>query len=291
MYYKLIKDKTVVGVASSYDMRRYQKKHNLILACTEDFAEYIECEGVLYHTDWMSPIITESVEFANADIYRIEKDEYDALNKAIDSGEDVTIEDEVQPEPEPEEVDPVVEVTVEYVREKKLREVSNACSSAIVGGFDIALSDGATHHFSLSVQDQMNMNLLVDMVKAGADSVPYHADGEIEKNYIPDDIYAICNAATKHRFYHVSYHNSLKNYVNTLDSIEEISAVEYGMEIPSECKNSSFKDIVSGNTSFNVYNAESIYKDDAGNKYSVSINTDGAMQANIIESAGGELFI
>lgn len=292
MYYKIIKDSTFIGVATSYDMRRYQAKHNLILACNEDSAEYIHCGAVLYRSDWMKPVITDKVEAVDADVFSISLEEYESLYEAIESGEDIIVEEEEPPvQDEPEYTDPIEEITVEYVKSKKLKEIANACSSAIELGFDTLLSDGVSHHFSMTIQDQMNINTIIDMAKAGIDYIPYHADGEVERNYPQEDIFTIGNASAKHRFYNISYHNSLKQYVSSLDTIEEISAVSYGMVIPKEFINSSLRDIEAGNTSFDIYTSNNVYKDTVGNKYNMIVDDNGDIHTNIIESASGELFI
>lgn len=40
-----------------------------------------------------------------------------------------------------------------YVLQKKLREMSEACQQSIEYGFDVVLSDGKVHHFSLTLVD------------------------------------------------------------------------------------------------------------------------------------------
>lgn len=57
-------------------------------------------------------------------------------------------------------------------------------------------TDGETHHFSLTTQDQLNLITLSAMVSQGAEQVPYHADGELCKFYSVSDMLAIINQAT-----------------------------------------------------------------------------------------------
>ena len=72
------------------------------------------------------------------------------------------------------------------------------------------------------------------MIAAGATSIPYHADGELCKYYTADDMANITAMATAHKTYHTSYYNSLRNWVNALSTIEEISSIQYGMIVPEE---------------------------------------------------------
>ena len=45
-----------VGAVSSENMRRWQKKHGILLSCTEQEAQFAEYEGTLYHAPWMVPV-------------------------------------------------------------------------------------------------------------------------------------------------------------------------------------------------------------------------------------------
>lgn len=118
----------------------------------------------------------------------------------------------------------------------KIKEMSGICESTITNGFDIVLSDGKSHHFSLSVQDQLNLITLSTMLASGEEYIPYHADGELCKAYSLEDASAIITTATNFKTYHITYFNSLKAYINSLKSIKTVSAVTYGMEIPDKYK-------------------------------------------------------
>ena len=70
------------------------------------------------------------------------------------------------------------------------------------------------------------------MIESGETALPYHADGELCRFYSVEDINLIINTATKHKTYHITYFNSLKAYINSLNSIEDISNIFYGVAIP-----------------------------------------------------------
>lgn len=129
------------------------------------------------------------------------------------------------------------EIAIEYTditQEEVIAAMSDACNQAIVSGVDVTLSDGGTYHFGLSIEDQINMMNLQSMVLSGAESVPYHADGAGCRYYSADDFNKIAEAATAWKLYHESYFNSLREYIKSLDTNEELGNVEYGMEIPEE---------------------------------------------------------
>jgi hypothetical protein len=72
--------------------------------------------------------------------------------------------------------------TLEFIRTSKIKEMSYTCKNMIENGFDIVLSDGENHHFSLSEQDQLNLLILSTKIASG-ENVSYHADGELSKFY------------------------------------------------------------------------------------------------------------
>jgi hypothetical protein len=40
--------------------------------------------------------------------------------------------------------------------------------------------------------------------------------------------------ATQFKMYHTTYYNALKAYINSITNLEELSNIEYGMELPEE---------------------------------------------------------
>jgi len=136
------------------------------------------------------------------------------------------------------------ETPLNDVKEVKLKDLSDACHTAIVSGFDVKLADGEYHHFSLTVEDQLNINSLYGMIAAGAEQVPYHADGEPCRYFTAEEFTAIVQAATAHKTYHESYYNSLKSYVDSKRTEAGIFAIEYGTEIPAQYQSDVMKALI-----------------------------------------------
>ena len=248
-YYKLVVENRVIGAVSSDDFRRYLSKHRVILVADEANGSYIELNGDFYRDNWMLPPTDSVIQFTEAKVLSITEEEYNALKQAEESGEDLPVEEEepveeVYEEPAEEEVDPITEATIEYVRDKKIKAMSAACNHTIVGGFDIALSDGETHHFSLTTQDQLNFISLASMIANGETEIPYHADGELCVFYSAEDMSAVIEEATNFKTYHVTYFNSLRNYIQSLDDIEVIAAIVYGAEIPEQYQSDVLKALI-----------------------------------------------
>lgn len=235
-YYKIIADGEFIGVGNSTNMICYQVKHNIILGCSEKKAEYIICDEKLYRADWMLPVNPMSTKYSytKAEVIAIEEEEYNALVSAIEKNEEIVIEPETPVEEAPEYIDPNEVITVDYVKNAKIAEMSNTCNKVITNGFDVTLSDGNSYHFSLTTQDQLNLITLSSMVASGETQIPYHADGELCRFYSAEDINIIITTATQFKTYQVSYFNALKAYIESMTDIETIGAVVYGIEIPAE---------------------------------------------------------
>lgn len=133
------------------------------------------------------------------------------------------------------------ESPLEDAKAKKIADMSDACRNAIIAGFDAVLSDGKTHHFSMTIEDQLNINALYGLLASGMERVPYHADGEVCEYFSAEDFGAIVQAATAHKTYHESYFNSLKAYIASKRTAASVNAIEYGTEIPEQYQSDVLK--------------------------------------------------
>lgn len=120
-----------------------------------------------------------------------------------------------------------------FIKTAKLSEISAACNAVIVAGVDLELDEGAVH-FNLSVEDQSNIANLFRVVELGGTEFPYQADGGVCRIYTAAEITQIYVAAQTLITTQTTYHNTLKAYVQSLESAEEIGSVAYGMELPAE---------------------------------------------------------
>ncbi len=150
-YYKIIVGTNIVGVASDANFRKYDAGHRMIFSCTVDEAEFIEANGVFYKDTWFK--VTENYPYyTEANVVAIDNEEYAILEKAFETQEQI----EIEPEEEPGasyESPPEPDITVEFVKDVKIKEMSKACHDMIAAGFDVVLSDGLNHHFSLELED------------------------------------------------------------------------------------------------------------------------------------------
>lgn len=128
-----------------------------------------------------------------------------------------------------EQPDPVIQI-----KEAKLNELSDICNSMIDTGLDVQLSDNSTKHFTYTLADQANVSEMFTAVMAGATEYPYHADGESCMMYSAGDIITIYSTLSSMKTGQITYQNQLKQYVKTLNTVEDIEAVTYGQELTGE---------------------------------------------------------
>ena len=236
-YYKIIFDSNIIGVSTSDNCVRFQAKHAMLERVGDEQAEYIECAGKLYHAQWMQPIKTALYDYEIATVITIQEQEYNILVPAVETAP-IPYE-EVTEVVVPVMVNPLDEITLEYVRAAKINEMSQMCRRTIEEGFDLELR-GENHHFSLDTQDQLNLITLSAMAQTQS-LIPYHADGEECIFYTNEEINEIAQTANAFKIYQTTYYNALKNYINALDTLEDISAITYGIEIPEEYQSDVLK--------------------------------------------------
>lgn len=244
-YYKVYKDGELYCVNNIF--LKYQAKHNTLLACEIQDAQYI-CSPSgeeIWHAQWLNKVPDGAPQYPTVESAEIAEDEYRALLSVSDDGNlsDTDIADAPVPEDTPPD-DMEAAEQLEFIRQRKIEQMSQLCNDAIVSGVDVELSDGNTHHFSLTLEDQMNLLSLQSMIFAGADAIPYHADGEECRYYSAEDFTKIAEAATYWKMYQESYFNSLRAYIQNMEAVEDLLAVTYGMDIPSEYHSEVFQTLV-----------------------------------------------
>ena len=126
----------------------------------------------------------------------------------------------------------------------KLQEIDLVCEKTIYEGIDIETSIGVKH-FNLTAHDQSNITGITStignpllMQAAGIDpeqGIWYKADGEEETHhYWPfDDMLQLAAALFRFKTEQLTYCEYLKSYIKSLETIEELEHVTYGMKIPN----------------------------------------------------------
>lgn len=239
-YYKIIDENQVIGTITDKNFVSYSPLVDSYVHATDETGEYATYKGLFYRSEWMQPINDNFTMYKTVLILNIDEVEYNALTEALASNEIIEVDwdtvpiDELKPY-----VDPDTQNTIDFIRSSKIQEMSYECRKTIEAGFDLELQ-GAIHHFSLTTQDQLNLMSLSTLAQTQT-LIPYHADGEECVFYSAEDINKIIETATNLKIYQTTYYNSLKTYINALETIEEIAAIEYGTPIPEEYKSDALK--------------------------------------------------
>lgn len=232
-WFKVIKDGKFVGAVTEQSFARYSERSGRVHICKAIEGEYVVVNDRYFHDDWMLPVNPKSyMDYEEATVVSIGEKEYNILV----AGEEPPVKNEIVKIPAEEiskKVSETDEVTVEFIREKKLKELSATCEKAIEDGFSLVLSDGASHHFSMSIPDQLNLANLQRALDLCEDPI-YHADGELMQFYSQEDAQDILIGANKWRAYNQALYNSLKNWINNLTDIETINKITYDSSIPEE---------------------------------------------------------
>ena len=149
---------------------------------------------------------------------------YDPETKTFD--EPPTPEPGPDPEPEPE--------PVEVARAAKIAEISAACNAAIDAGTSVDLPSGTREAFTYTVADQANISEMFTACLAGATGYIYHENNGPCKNYPAADVVAIYGTLSMYKTGQLTYHNQLRQFVNSLPTAEDIQTVTYGQALIGE---------------------------------------------------------
>lgn len=124
--------------------------------------------------------------------------------------------------------------TLDKIIYHKNREFNYFCTKVINEGIDVELSDGSVKHFSLSNEDQLNINTALTQIMMGATEIEYHADGGPFVTYSAEDMSRICTMGQGKVLTETAYRNNLREWIKQLTDIEEIRKISYGTPIPEE---------------------------------------------------------
>ena len=163
-----------------------------------------------------------------------------------DEGQTIYLSDDGSvyvPPADPEPVTPPepYEPTLAELQAAKKQEISQACEQIIYAGISVTLADGTIEHFALTEHDQLNLFGKQAQLKAGADRLEYHSDGQFCKYYNAVDMQTIITAATQHVSYHTTYCNSLNMWVAGTESAEELQQIYYGADVPEQYQSEVLK--------------------------------------------------
>lgn len=241
--YKVIYNGEIIDTLENLTYVTYQEKNqlNLITGRREEAYGILSSSGEdIYCLDGLNE--PPKGEFKVVTVENITAEEYLELAEEFGFHKDdnYMIEDTTHHDPVDTEID------LNTIKKKKLNQLSAECNKVITNGFNVVLTDNKEYHYDLTVEDQINIATLQAQIAAGAAQVPYHASGELCRFYSAQDIMLIIEKGTEFKTYHVTYYNSLKNYVNAMTTAKEVEAVKYGDPVPKKYRSDVLDILIGG---------------------------------------------
>lgn len=145
-----------------------------------------------------------------------------------------------------------VEPDLTELKTSVIKNMDNILTQTIYSGVDVTLTDGTIQHFSLTMEDQKNIENLAAKAQAGlnpfgytnSEGVPmygYHADDNLCRWYYAEDILNIYTMGEQYVLLLTTYFNSLKMYIQSLDDANTIKSIVFGCDIPVEYQSDVLK--------------------------------------------------
>lgn len=236
MFYKILKENQIIDVVTNPVCVCHNKNNKRLLRCDWQKAEgIVDSKGSIWYVEgWVqNPALTEKL----VKLFEISYQEYEQLKEALSSEEVIT-----HPEESVQRNTSVEKITIDLIREYTIKKMSEQCAQHIINGINVEIR-GVQEHFDLTLEDQINLISLKQLVENGETLVPYHSKNGKCALYTSQEINKIVQAATQHRIYHTTYYNSLKIFISQMD-MSNLERAYYGMEIPEEYQTEALKSLL-----------------------------------------------
>lgn len=150
-----------------------------------------------------------------------------------------TINEQINPTP----IDPST-LSLEEAKTYQLDVVNKECTAAIHSGIDVETSQGM-EHFSLTEVDQLNITALHTQCVNGVQTVPYHADGKICREFTAEEMIILGTRALEYIIYCTTYCNHIRAWINRLETVDEVIAIHFTSNLPEDLQQ-SFYSVING---------------------------------------------
>lgn len=215
--YKFIYEGKVIDVVDKIRYLRYLKKSKHVVGSDSSSANCVQASNGIDVYGIQGARLPEYLNYKKVIIRPIDVDEYKKLKQLLNNS--ITITSDT--------------VELQNAKSAKIAELEENCKKIITDGIIVTLSDGKSHTFELTVEDQLNLSVIHNKILQGALSCVYHEKGKICRRFDSDDLMTIINAANKHVEYNTTYFNLMKNCIYNMYNIEKIKSIHYGDELPN----------------------------------------------------------
>ena len=211
--YKVIYENVIIDVLKEVRYAKYltNSKRTIITNSTSANCIIASNRRDKYHVNGMP--YPKGCNLKTVSLIKISEDEYIKLM------ETVTAEDNF------------VGQGILNMKKAKIEEMRDVCNREILEGVSVVLSDNDVHHFTMSLEDQLNLLEIRYLIDNGQDIFIYHETNGANKEYHSNDMKLIINALFENKQKHLLHFNRLKQYITSLTNAESVSAVQYGMKV------------------------------------------------------------
>lgn len=130
MFYKLIKNKNIIGVITEDNFRKLHKKLNIPLFADEETGQFIEYKEKYYYDNWLRTLPKVlPFEIILINIIRIEESEFKDLERQFDNGDipqDNSLEEIVTEELFLNEEPIIIQKTAVQIINERFNDIENA---------------------------------------------------------------------------------------------------------------------------------------------------------------------
>ena len=213
--YKFIYNNNVIDVVETVKYLRYLEKSKHFVITDSNSANCVQ--GSDNETVYLlqGARLPATLNYKIVTVKKIDKQEYHTLKQLLENNETVY-----------GDTSALIEA-----RNNKISELKQECANVIKQGISIKLSDNVFHEFELTIEDQLNLNILKTKLDQGAQLIPYHEKGCTCKLYDRVDIEKIIFEANRHIEYNTTYFNLMRHCINYMNDMDVINNVHYGDEL------------------------------------------------------------
>lgn len=126
-----------------------------------------------------------------------------------------------------------LEEVLDYVRAQKLAEIGSACERTIYAGTAAQTSEGE-EHFSLTGEDQINIQNLVMQMQDEKAQALYHADGKLCRPFSVEEVMSLATTVTTFKTMQLTYCNHLNTWIRREGDLDTLQGIYYGAELPAD---------------------------------------------------------
>lgn len=211
--YKIISNNKVVDVLSSIHYFRILDSGHVAYTDRTSSIGFVGSDGVTLYSN-NTDVLKKHPNIVDGSLIKISDEEFAELQLILSTLNQDSADSKLQ-----------------EARNAKIQEMSLRCNTLIVEGVEVQLQDGEKHHFRMTVEDQLNLLFADRALSKGERYVLYHETNSTCRIFSAEDMKRIIDATNKHRQYHTTYFNLLKHCINTMNTVEEINNVVYGVDL------------------------------------------------------------